>query len=300
MILRANCKINLGLDILRRRADGYHDLETVMFPVRGLYDEVEVVRTDVRETSGDCMSSGRREAGGVSSAAGVSGLTELCGVAFLAEGLAVDCTPEENICLKAYRLMRRRYGVEGVRIRLVKRVPFGAGLGGGSSDGTAVLLALNELFALGLSEAELVECAAELGSDTAFFVRNTPQLCTGRGELMEPFAVDLHGMTLVIIKPDEGVSTREAYAGVRPRVPETSLAERLRRPVAEWQGLITNDFEEHILSAHPAIRAAKERLLAEGAVYASMSGSGSAVFALFAGHEKSERLRCLSPYVFEL
>ena len=156
MILKANCKINLGLDILRRRADGFHDLETVMFPVAGLYDEVEAVRTDTP------------------------------GVAFRAEGLAVDCAPEENICVKAFRLMQRRYGVDGVALRLDKRVPFGAGLGGGSSDGTAVLLAIDELFALGLSEAELIACAAELGSDTAFFVRNTPQLCTGRGEVMEP------------------------------------------------------------------------------------------------------------------
>ena len=256
MILKANCKINLGLDILRRRADGFHDLETVMFPVAGLYDEVEAVRTDT------------------------------LGVAFRAEGLAVDCAPEENICVKAFRLMQRRYGVDGVALRLDKRVPFGAGLGGGSSDGTAVLLAVNELFALRLSEAELIACAAELGSDTAFFVRNTPQLCTGRGEVMEPYPLDLNGMTLVIVKPDEGVSTREAYAGVRPRVPEIPLAERLRRPVAEWQGSVTNDFERHILAARPAIRAAKERLLVAGAVYASMSGSGSAVFGLFAGHGK--------------
>ena len=254
MILKANCKINLGLDILRRRADGFHDLETVMFPVAGLYDEVEAVRTDTP------------------------------GVAFRAEGLAVDCAPEENICMKAFRLMQRRYGVDGVALRLDKRVPFGAGLGGGSSDGTAVLLAVNELFALGLSEAELIACAAELGSDTAFFVRNTPQLCTGRGEVMEPYPLDLSGMTLVIVKPDEGVSTREAYAGVRPRVPEIPLAERLR----------------HIFAARPAIRAAKERLLEAGAVYASMSGSGSAVFGLFAGHGKGERLKALSPFVFEL
>ena len=258
MILKANCKINLGLDILRRRADGFHDLETVMFPVAGLYDEVEVVRTAAP------------------------------GAEFRAEGLAVDCAPEENICLKAFRLMQRHYGVDGVAIRLGKRVPFGAGLGGGSSDGTAVLLAVNELFALGLSDAELIARAAELGSDTAFFVRNTPQLCKGRGEVMEPFALNLKGMTLVIVKPGEGVSTREAYA--------LSLG----RPVAEWQGLVTNDFEEHIFAAHPAIRAAKERLLAEGAVYASMSGSGSAVFGLFAGHEKSERLCSLSPFVFGL
>ena len=117
---------------------------------------------------------------------------------------------------------------------------------------------------------------------------------------MTPFPLDLSGMTLVIVKPDGGVSTREAYAGVRPRVPEVPLAERLRRPVAEWQGLVTNDFEAHIFEAHPAIRAAKERLLAEGAVYASMSGSGSAVFGLFAGHEKGGRLKAVSPLVFEL
>ena len=125
-----------------------------------------------------------------------------------------------------------RYGVDGVEIRLDKRVPFGAGLGGGSSDGTAVLLALDGLFGLRLSEAELIDLAAGLGSDTAFFVRNTPQLCTGRGEIMEPYPLCLAGMTLVIVKPDVGVSTREAYAGVRPHVPEVPLAERLRRPVA--------------------------------------------------------------------
>lgn len=270
MILRANCKINLGLDILRRRADGYHDLETVLFPVRGLYDEVEVTRTDAP------------------------------GATFRAEGLQVDCAPEANICLRAFRLMRQRYGVDGVSIRLHKRVPFGAGLGGGSADGTAVLLALNALFALGLAEEELIARAAELGSDTAFFVHNTPQLCTSRGEAMEPFPLDLGGMTLVIVKPEESVSTREAYAGVRPRIPATPLAERLRRPVSEWQGVVVNAFEEHLLAAHQAIREAKERLLAAGAVYASMSGSGSAVFGLFAEPEASDRLRALSPFVFRL
>lgn len=270
MILRANCKINLGLDILRRRADGYHDLETVMFPVRGLYDEVEVERTDAP------------------------------GAAFCSEGLAVDCPDESNLCLKAFRLMRDRYGVDGVRIRLAKHVPFGAGLGGGSADATAVVVALDRLFALGLSEKELIDRAAELGSDTAFFVRNTPQLCTGRGEVMTPFPLDLTGLTLVVVKPDEGVSTREAYAGVRPRVPAVPLAERLRRPVSEWQGLVTNDFEESVFAAHPAIHAVKERLLEEGALYASMSGSGSAVFGFFAGHKKGEELRALSPFVFKL
>ncbi|WP_418982868.1 4-(cytidine 5'-diphospho)-2-C-methyl-D-erythritol kinase [Alistipes sp.] len=269
MILPANCKINLGLDILRRRADGYHDLETVMFPVAGLYDEVEVMR---RTTPG---------------------------AAFVSEGLAVDCPAEDNLCLKAFRLMRDRYGVDGVTIRLHKRIPFGAGLGGGSSDATAVIRAIDDLFALGLPERELIDCAAALGSDTAFFVRNTPQLCTGRGEVMTPFEVDLSGLTLVIVKPEEGVSTREAYAGVRPRVPETPLAERLRQPVEAWQGRVTNDFEPHIFAAHPAIRAAKEHLIAAGAVYAAMSGSGSAVFGLFDAADAS-KLRALLPFVFRL
>lgn len=250
MILQANCKINLGLDVLRRREDGYHELETVMYPVRGLFDEVEVTRTER-------------------------------GFALRSEGLAVDCDPGENICMKACRLMQRHYGIDGAEVRLVKRVPFGAGLGGGSSNGTAVLLALDELFGLRLSEEELIALAAELGSDTAFFVRNTPQLCTGRGEVMRPFAVDLAGLTLLVVKPAEGVSTREAYAGIRPRVPEVSLAERLRLPVAEWQGRVTNDFEQTVFALHPAIRAVKERLLTAGALYASMSGSGSAVFGLF-------------------
>lgn len=270
MILHANCKINLGLDVLRRRTDGYHELETVMFPVRELYDVVEVVRTAEP------------------------------GVRFRAEGLALDCAPGENICLKAFRLMQARYGVDGVAVRLDKRVPFGAGLGGGSSDGTAVLLALDELFGLRLAEAELIALAAELGSDTAFFVRNIPQLCTGRGEVMEPYAPGLEGMTLVILKPAGGVSTREAYAGVRPHVPAVPLAERLRRPVAEWQGVVTNDFEPHIFAAHPAIREARDRLLGAGALYASMSGSGSAVFGLFDAAEKAGSLRRQTPFIFAL
>ena len=268
MILQANCKINLGLDVLRRRPDGYHDLETLMFPVYGLFDEVEVCRTAAS------------------------------GVAFRAEGLAVDCDAEQNLCLRAFRLMQARYGVDGVAIRLDKRVPFGAGLGGGSSDATAVLKALDALFGLHLPEAELIACAAEMGSDTAFFVRNTPQLCTGRGEVMTPCPVDLTGLTLVLVKPDEGVSTREAYAGIRPCVPDVPLAERLRRPVRDWQGCITNAFEPSVFAAHPAIRAVKEQLLAAGALYAAMSGSGSAVFGLF--DKKGESLQQLSPYVFAL
>lgn len=250
MILRANCKINLGLDVLRRREDGFHDLETVMIPVTELYDEVEVERVEGNSV-------------------------------FEQTGLVVDCPAENNLCVKALRLMQERYGVGNVRIRLDKRVPFGAGLGGGSSDATAVIMALNELFMLGLNEEELVETAVAIGSDTAFFVRNTPQLCTGRGEKMEPIELPLQGLYLAIAKPDEGVSTKEAYSGVKPAVPTVRLSDALRRPISEWQGVVKNDFEPHIFAAHPEIAELKNKMLASGALYASMSGSGSAVFGLF-------------------
>lgn len=251
MKIEANCKINIGLNVLRRRADGFHDLETVMMPVCGLFDIVEVERTDVDD------------------------------VELVVRGIVVDCPPEKNLCVKAYRLMRERYGIGGVRITLDKRVPFGAGLGGGSSDATAVLLALNEEFALSLSEKELIALASELGSDTAFFVRNTPQLCTGRGEVMTPINLPIAGMYLMVAKPEESVSTGEAYGGVRPAESATSLAELVQRPVEEWQAKVKNDFEPHVFVAHPAIAAIKETMLAAGAAYCSMSGSGSAVFGLF-------------------
>ena len=249
MILHANCKINLGLDILRRREDGFHELETVMLPVRELYDTVEVERAE--ETT------------------------------FEQSGLVVDCNAEDNLCMKALRLMQRLYGVGEVCIKLDKQVPFGAGLGGGSSDATAIILALNELFELGLSEKQLIEVAAMIGSDTAFFVRNTPQLCTGRGEKMEPINLPLQGYYIAIAKPEEGVSTKEAYAGVRPAVPQVRLAEALKRAIDEWQGVVKNDFEPHIFEAHPIIAELKQKMLEAGAVYASMSGSGSALFGLF-------------------
>ena len=249
MELRANCKINLGLDVLRRRADGFHELSTVMLPVRGLYDVVTVERA-----------------------------VQMC---FDQRGIEVDCPMEKNLCVKAARLMQQRYGVGNVAITLDKRVPFGAGLGGGSSDATAVIVAINGLFALNLSEDELIDAAAALGSDTAFFVRNTPQICTGRGEMMTPIALPLEGLWLVVVKPEEGVSTAEAYGGVKPAVPTVSLEQSLQLPVEQWQGRVKNDFEPHIFEAHPTIASLKQMLLSAGAVYASMSGSGSALFGLF-------------------
>lgn len=249
MKINANCKINIGLDVIRRREDGFHDLQSVMFPVRGLYDIIEVVVSE--ETN------------------------------FISKGIVVDCPPEKNLCIKAARLMQDKYGAGNVTITLDKRVPFGAGLGGGSSDATAVIVAMNSLFKLNLSETELITAASTLGSDTAFFVRNTPQLCSGRGEIMTHIALPLEGLWLVVVKPEEGVSTAEAYGGVRPAQPEIPLTERLQLPIDSWQGVVKNDFESHIFAAHPIIAQLKEQLLDAGALYASMSGSGSALFGLF-------------------
>ncbi len=268
MKICANCKINLGLDILRRRADGYHDLETVMLPVRGLYDELEIERTAEP------------------------------GFRFENRGLAIDCPPEANLCLRACRLLHDRYGVDGARIVLDKRISFGAGLGGGSSDATAVVLALDQLFGLQLPEAELIDCAAALGSDTAFFVRNTPQLCTGRGERMEPIDLPLEGLWIVLVKPAVHISTREAYAGVQPRIPELPLRERLAAGIEHWQATVRNDFEPSLFAAHPELGAIKERLLAAGARYAAMSGSGSTLYGLFDDATAAAALRDTTPYIY--
>lgn len=251
MRAKAGCKINIGLDVLRRRADGYHDIATVMYPVRGLYDEIEVV---------PCAS----------------------GLRFVQNGIAVDCADEQNLCVRAYRLMQERLGIGGAEIRLDKQIPFGAGLGGGSSDATTTLLLLNRVFDLGLSEPQLLEMAASLGSDTPFFVRNTPQLCSGRGEILSSITLPLGGMYLIILKPSDGVSTREAYGGVRPAMPAQPLAEALQRPVGQWRECVKNDFEPHVFAAHPLIARLKQHLYDCGAEYASMSGSGSAVFGIFA------------------
>lgn len=249
MEIRANCKINIGLDVLRRREDGFHDLSTVMFPVRELYDVVVVERASV--------------------------------TSFEQRGIAVDCSPEKNLCMKAVKLMQQQYGAGDVTVTLDKRVPFGAGLGGGSSDATAVILALNSIFELALTEEQLIAAAAQLGSDTAFFVRNSAQLCSGRGEIMEAIELPLAGLWLAVVKPDEGVSTAEAYGGVKASEPDVPLADRLKQPIAEWQGVVKNDFEPHIFEAHPTIAVLKQQLIDAGALYASMSGSGSALFGLF-------------------
>lgn len=293
----ANCKINLGLRILRRRADGFHDIETVMLPVRGLADTVSV--TAFPDSA--VFPAGVDFAGPFPSLASTPPPYPSPPPVFPADtvfeisGAAVDCPTQENICMLAMRMMQREFGIAEAHIGLHKAIPSGAGLGGGSSDAAAVLRAVNREFALELPDAELERLAAALGSDVPFFIRNTPQLCTGRGEIMTPVEVDLAGKWLVILKPAAPISTAEAYAGVTPRERSAGatarqypgerdmipLPEILKRDIGQWRELLVNDFEESVFALRPEIAALKALLYDRGALYASMSGSGSAVFGIF-------------------
>ena len=249
MLLYPNCKINLGLRIVRKRTDGYHDLETIFVPVYGLHDELEVVKnTEYRVQNTDQIT-------------------------FVQEGITVDCNPEDNLIVKCYRQMAAKYPQIGpVAIRFKKNIPFGAGLGGGSSDAAHVAIALNELFALGLSKPQLAEEVRSLGADCPFFIYNTPCYAEGIGDKLTPIDLELKGVRIVMIKPNEGVSTKEAYGGIVLH-PEASGK--------VLQGEYINDFEASVFPKHPIIAEIKKRLLDAGAYYASMSGSGSTVFGFF-------------------
>ena len=253
MLLFPNCKINIGLRVVARRADGYHDIETLMVPVRGLCDIVEIVHAP-----GD-------------------------GAEFVCSGLAVDCPPEKNLCLRSYCALRERFPIGGVRIHLHKILPMGAGLGGGSADAAFVVKGLSELFGLDLSQKCMEELCAGIGSDTAFFVANRPSLATGRGEILEPVDFSLRGKRLLIAKPAESVSTAEAYAGIAPRRTDCPLLDCLNAPVDRWRETVCNDFEPVVFRAHPRLERLRNEMYRRGAVYASMTGSGAAVYGIFDG-----------------
>ena len=269
MIFFPNCKVNIGLDVLRRRADGFHDIETLMLPVTGLCDILEIVPT-----------------GG-------------SGADFSQSGIAVDCPPEKNLCVRAYGLMRDRYGIGGVRIHLHKIVPFGAGLGGGSADAAFVIKGLDKVFSLGLDDKTMEGLAAELGSDTAFFIRNTPQMAAGRGEILTPYPIDLGGKHIVIVKPNIFVSTAEAYSKIMPLVPELPLGERLAADISTWGNTVANDFESVVFPQYRLLAEIKETLYKEGAIYASMSGSGSAVYGIFEDLRDGLHERFKGMFVYE-
>jgi 4-diphosphocytidyl-2-C-methyl-D-erythritol kinase len=260
MVSFPGCKINLGLHVIRKRPDGYHDLETCFYLVPW-QDILEIIPAET--------------------------------MAFTSSGISIPGAEADNLCLRAYQLLKTDFNLPPVHIHLHKILPMGAGLGGGSSDGAHTLRILNTVFSLNLSTDVLAGYAAHLGSDCAFFIYETPQLGTGRGEILEPVTVTLKDKYLLLVKPDIHVSTAEAYSGVTPRQPDYDLRQVLEnQPVEAWKDIVRNDFEASVFAKYPVIERVKQTLYDAGALYAAMSGSGAAVFGIF-----SEPVKLDLPYV---
>jgi 4-diphosphocytidyl-2-C-methyl-D-erythritol kinase len=250
MVSFPNAKINIGLNIVSKRQDGFHNIETIFYPI-GLCDALEIIET---ENLGTTMST---------------------------HGLGLDIDGMQNICIKAYQLLKTEFKLPHVEMHLFKKIPSGAGLGGGSSDAAFALKQLNDLFGLGLSSDRLIEYSLKLGSDCAFFIENKAVFAHGRGEIFKPINLNLGQYFLYLVKPDVFVSTADAYNSVCPTKPQTSLIELINEPVVNWNDLIINDFEKIIFNVHPILDEIKLELYNAGTIYASMSGSGSSIYGIF-------------------
>ena len=264
-IVKTGCKINLGLNITERRPDGYHNLQTIFYPVP-LYDELTIREGDAHP----------------SSFIGSEDALTLC-------GCPLEGEVKDNLVLKAIRLLRQEgFSVPPLQIDLKKVIPSGAGLGGGSSDAACMVRTLVKLFDLPLSDEQMERLVAKLGADCPFFINPRPLYAEGIGDVFTPVSLNLEGWYLMLVKPEVHVSTREAYAGVHPHQPAYSLLETAKLPVGQWAGRMVNDFEESIFANHPLLAEIKQELYHQGAVYASMSGSGSTIFGLFCSRPNCE------------
>lgn len=262
MLCFPNAKINLGLNIVSKRPDGYHNLETVFYPI-GLKDALEIVPADHSIAGADLRSA----------------QTE--GYRFFQTGIEIQGNARDNLVIKALKLISEEKEIPPIDIHLLKKIPFGAGLGGGSSDAAFMLKLLNSTFSMGYTDDELAKKAAKIGADCPFFTQNRPAFATGIGDELEAIELNLSTYFFVLVKPNIAVPTKDAYATVTPRRPEISLKETVRKPVFEWKHWMKNDFETSVFQKYPAIARIKQHLYDSGAIYASMSGSGSSVFAFF-------------------
>ncbi len=251
MIVFPNCKINFGLNIISKRGDGYHNLETVFYPLP-FYDVLEIIQSN--NTQNELFIS----------------------------GIDIKGEKENNLCLKAYEILKKDFPqLPFIKIYLQKNIPAGAGLGGGSADGAFMLLLLNEKFNLELNEEKLLQYALQLGSDCPFFIINKPCFAQQRGEILEKIVVNLPGYKILLVNPQIHADTAWAFTQIKSSAPELSIKEIIQKPVFEWRQLLKNDFEPPVFEAHPSIKKIKESLYANGAVYAAMSGSGSTVFGIY-------------------
>jgi len=247
MIVYPNAKINIGLNVLRKRKDDYHEISSVFYPVTKLYDILEIILSD--------------------------------DFSFSSTGIDIPC--DDNICTKAFELLKADFDIGNVKIHLHKMIPIGAGLGGGSADASFTLKVLNELFDLNISNNKLEEYALQLGADCPFFIDNTSKYITGIGEKMTKIDLDLSAYDLRFIFPNLHVSTAVAYRGVNPRKPEKELLDIIKYPIKNWKGKVKNDFEEASFLKYPELEKMKKELYSDGAIYASMSGSGSVLYGVF-------------------
>jgi 4-diphosphocytidyl-2-C-methyl-D-erythritol kinase len=252
MVVFPNAKINLGLFITQKRADGFHDLESVFLPV-SLRDVLEFIPNG--------MAEGR----------------------LFASGIRIDGSPDCNLVMRAISLLRQDFTIPGLDVYLHKSIPSGAGLGGGSSDGGFALTGLNRMFSLGLAVEKLEDLAARLGSDCPFFVANRPSFVCGRGEISESLAIYLNGFRVLLVKPDLHISTADAFRDIHPRPASFDLRTIAELPVSEWKHHVRNDFEEGIFARFPVLADIKQRHYDNGAVYAQMSGTGSCVYGIYRG-----------------
>jgi 4-diphosphocytidyl-2-C-methyl-D-erythritol kinase len=264
MITFPNAKINIGLNVVEKRPDGYHNLETIFYPVK-LSDALEVV-----------------EAGET---------------AFSSSGIEIDATAENNLVYKAYSLLAGDFDLSPVKMHLHKVIPFGAGLGGGSADAAFALKMLNDYFVLGLTTTQLEDYAARIGADCPFFIENKPTFAHGIGDQFKPVKLDLSAFEIVIVKPSFSVSTPQAYRNIVPTKPDFNLLEIDQLPIEDWKTVVKNDFEKSVFPQFPKIEKLKNQLYEAGAVYASMSGSGSAVFGIFR-HSPTDLDRFLPKGIF--
>lgn len=286
MIHFPNAKINLGLRVLRKRNDGFHDIETVMVPI-GLSDVLEILESGTGETSLYVSGFDIRPYKNLhlpaakTSNISESGTSSGSKKEMLTERPASDSEARQNLVIKVYELLKKDYALPPLYIHLHKAIPAGAGLGGGSSDAAFALKSLNELFSLKLTREQLIRYASQVGSDCTFFLENTAAIASGRGEILHPVNISMEDFFIYIIKPDTAVSTSSAYSWVKPSDTSPVMREIISLPVENWKQRLVNDFEKPVFERYPSLHAIKEKLYASGAVYAAMSGSGSAVFGLF-------------------
>jgi 4-diphosphocytidyl-2-C-methyl-D-erythritol kinase len=261
MLLFPNAKINLGLHITGKRADGYHELATVFYPVL-LKDMLEIIQSDKAATNHEPPSNST--------------------IIFTTTGLTIPGEPDKNLCVKAYHLLKKDYPeLPAIKMHLHKIIPMGAGLGGGSADGAFALRLINEKFQLNVSDQQLIHYAAQLGSDCPFFIVNKPCFATGRGELLEPINLDLSDYQFVLVNPNIHLSTKWAFEQLTPAKPQADLRSIVQQPIETWKNYLHNDFEAPIAKHYPEIQSIKDTLYSNGAIYASMTGSGSTVFGIF-------------------